>query len=208
MRLKTSTDHIETPYHLLSWLCKRMLVSFTGLCPGDRLVYNSCSSNIVCNLKTPFFSSTLPNRRKKKQLSHEVSIYNPAGTNFLPGQNGLPKTREDDESHVYDTIEDTLVYTHLLKKGAEIGIYGQTDTYQFFAGHADSQKPLVSKDSSVNDKEAHQPYRFSSQGPPLPNRPPSHNQPMVSNDICQTENQSEEDRSSNLGLRLEPEGGN
>ncbi|KAM4581556.1 CUB domain-containing protein 1a [Odontesthes bonariensis] len=147
-------------------------------------------------------------RKKKKQLSHEVSIYNPAGTNFLPGQNGFPKTREDNESHVYDTIEDTLVYTHLLKKGAEIGINGELDTYQSFAGHTDSQKPLASKDSSVNDKEAHQPYRFSSQGPPLPNRPLSHNQPMVSNEIYQTENQSEEESFPKLGPRLEPEGGN
>ncbi|XP_035760308.1 CUB domain-containing protein 1-like, partial [Neolamprologus brichardi] len=76
-------------------------------------------------------------RKKKKKLNHEVSVYNPNGINFLPGYNGPPKTHEDDDAHVYTSIDDTLVYTHLLKKGADIGIYGET--YQHFTGHTDSQ---------------------------------------------------------------------
>uniref|UniRef100_A0A665UY58 CUB domain containing protein 1a n=1 Tax=Echeneis naucrates TaxID=173247 RepID=A0A665UY58_ECHNA len=87
-------------------------------------------------------------RKKKKKLSHQVSIYNPNGTIFLPGQTNFPKTREDNESHVYTTIEDTLVYTHLLRKGKEIGVYGESD--QPCRGHTDSQKPLVSRDSGAN----------------------------------------------------------
>uniref|UniRef100_A0A3Q2W9P2 CUB domain containing protein 1a n=1 Tax=Haplochromis burtoni TaxID=8153 RepID=A0A3Q2W9P2_HAPBU len=119
--------------------------------------------------------------RKKKKLSHEVSVYNPNGINFLPGYNGPPKTHEDDDAHVYTSIDDTLVYTHLLKKGADIGIYGET--YQHFTGHTDSQKPLLS----------------SQKGPPLPNRSPSQDQTLM--------DQSEDEQSSNLGPRLEPEGG-
>ncbi|XP_047455352.1 CUB domain-containing protein 1-like isoform X2 [Mugil cephalus] len=146
-------------------------------------------------------------RKKKKNLEHQVSIYNPNGTVFLPGHNGFPETREDDESHVYASIEDTLVYTHLLKKGQEMGIYEENDTDRPIA---DSQKPPVSKQSVADGAEVgtYQPFRFSSQGPPLPNRPPSHTLPMVQNEIYQTEGHGEQERSPNLGARLEPEGGN
>ncbi|XP_070767948.1 CUB domain-containing protein 1-like [Enoplosus armatus] len=148
-------------------------------------------------------------RKKKKKLNHQVSIYNPSGTIFLPGHNGFPKTREDNESHVYASIEDTLVYTHLLRKGVEIGVYGEFDTYRPFTGHTDSQKPLVSKDTGA-DGEVNQQFRVSYQeAPPLPVRPPSHVQPMVDNEIYQSgEDQSVEEHSPNLGPRLEPEGGN
>ncbi|XP_042280954.1 CUB domain-containing protein 1-like isoform X1 [Thunnus maccoyii] len=150
-------------------------------------------------------------RKKKKQLNHQVSIYNPNGTSFLPGYNGFPKSRQDNESHVYASIEDTLVYTHLLRKGAEMGVYGEFDTYRPFMGNTDSQKPLVSKDSIADKAEVgvYQPFRYSSQqAPPLPNRPPSHGQTFVDNDIYQTEDQSQEECSPKLGPRLDPEGGN
>ncbi|XP_022049889.2 CUB domain-containing protein 1a [Acanthochromis polyacanthus] len=146
-------------------------------------------------------------RKKKKQLDHQVSIYNPNGTNFLPGYNGFPKTAEENEYHVYASIEDTLVYTHLLKKGEELGICGEFDTYQPFAGQTDSQKPQVSKDTGSNNMETgvYRSFQYpSQQAPPLPNRPPSQVQPMVDNEIYQ----SEEERSPTLGPRMEPEGGN
>ncbi|XP_035019517.1 CUB domain-containing protein 1 [Hippoglossus stenolepis] len=147
-------------------------------------------------------------RKKKKLLNHQVSIYNPNGTSFLPGQNNFPKSREDNESHVYASIEDTLVYTHLLRKGMEIGIYGETDTYRSFAGHTDSQKPLVSKTSSVNepDEGVYRPFSYPAEGPPLPNRPPSHE--LVDNEIYQSGDPIGGERSPSLGPRLEPEGGN
>lgn len=112
---------------------------------------------------------------------------------------------------MYASIEDTLVYTHLLRKGAEMGVYGEFDTYRPFEGHTDSQKPLVSKDSGADNAEVgvYQPFRLSSQqAPPLPNRPASHNQPaMELNEIYQTEDPSEDDHFSKLGPRLDPEGG-
>ncbi|CAJ1061538.1 CUB domain-containing protein 1a [Xyrichtys novacula] len=147
-------------------------------------------------------------RKKKERLNDLVSVYNPNGTSFLPGNNGFPKSREDNESHVYASIEDTLVYTHLLRQGREMGMYGEFDAY---AGRADSQKPLVSKDSGDNDAHVgtYRPFQYQSQqAPPLPVRPPSHTGPMVENEIYQTEAQSKEESSPNLGPRLEPEGGN
>lgn len=144
-------------------------------------------------------------RKKKKKLNHEVSIYNPNGISFLPGQNGFPKTDED-EYHVYECIEDTLVYTDLLRKGAEMGVYGEFDRCQPVSGHKDSQKPLISKNTDEDDMPVGSYQQF--QGPPLPVRPPSHVQSLVDNVIYQTGDQSEEEDSPNLGPRLEPEGGN
>ncbi|KAK5862544.1 hypothetical protein PBY51_017927 [Eleginops maclovinus] len=144
-------------------------------------------------------------RKKKKKMDHQVSIYNPNGTSFLPGPNGFPKTREDNESHVYASIEDSLVYTDLLRKGAEMGIYGELDTHQPFPGQIVSQKPLVSEIAADDDIPVGVYQKF--QAPPLPIRPPSHMQALQDNVIYQTEDPSEEENSPNLGPRLEPEGG-
>lgn len=145
-------------------------------------------------------------RKKKKKLNHQVSIYNPNGTSFIPGHTGFPEPREIDD-HEYASIEDTLVYTHLLKKGREIGVYGEFDTYRPFTGHTDSQKPLVPKNTGTNDEDVRAPHQgLSEQGPPLPVRPPSHG--MVDNTIYQTEIQNKGVDSPKLGPRLDPEGGN
>ncbi|MFT7800351.1 CUB domain-containing protein 1-like [Arapaima gigas] len=54
-------------------------------------------------------------RKRKRQISHQVSIYNPNGNAFFPGHSLFPKSRADNESHVYATIDDTMVYGHLLQ---------------------------------------------------------------------------------------------
>lgn len=132
--------------------------------------------------------TVLPNRKKKKALNHQVSIYNPNGTIFLPGQNNFPKTRED-ESHVYASIEETLIYTDLLRKGAKMGVYGEVDASRPFAGHTDSQKPLVGEDADTDDMPVGAYQQF--QAPPLPVRPISHVQCLVDNVIYQTESEGE-----------------
>ncbi|XP_068614762.1 CUB domain-containing protein 1-like [Brachionichthys hirsutus] len=143
-------------------------------------------------------------RKKKKKLNHQVSIYNPNGTSFLPGHKGFPETHEDNE-HEYASIEDTLVYTHLLRRGGEMGIY---DTYRPFAGCSESQKPPESKDGRADGSEQ-EPRVSGEQAPSLPMRPLSHNRSLVDNVIYRAEDDpSEEEWPLNPGPRLEPEGGN
>lgn len=114
---------------------------------------------------------------------------------FLPGQNSFSKKRdEDSESHVYASIEESLVYSDLLRKGAEMGVYGQFDR--------ESQKCLVSRDGGADDMPVGACKQF--QAPPLPIRPPSHGQTLVDNGIYKTGDQSEEEHSPYLEL----EGGN
>uniref|UniRef100_A0A8C6SRA2 CUB domain containing protein 1a n=1 Tax=Neogobius melanostomus TaxID=47308 RepID=A0A8C6SRA2_9GOBI len=149
--------------------------------------------------------SLILNRKKKKKLNHQVSIYNPNGTSFLPGQNGFPKSQEDDEYHIYDDIQDSLVYSHLLRKGAEMGIYGDFDSEP---SHSDSQQPLEARESDAGgDIEVSEYQGFSEQeNPKLPPRNASHVQPMVDNDLYEM-GVSEGERSPSLGPRLDPDGG-
>lgn len=144
-------------------------------------------------------------RKKKKKLDQQVSVYNPNGTSFLPGQNGFPRPQEDDEYHVYEDIEDTLVYTHLLRKGAAMGIYGELDDKPQTGG-MDSQKPLEARETAVGNMEVGEYKEFSQQQiPRLPQRPSSHGRPMVDNDLYEMGG-SESERSPSLGPRLDPEG--
>uniref|UniRef100_A0A8C7DXE7 CUB domain containing protein 1a n=1 Tax=Oncorhynchus kisutch TaxID=8019 RepID=A0A8C7DXE7_ONCKI len=127
-------------------------------------------------------------RKKKRQLSHQVSTYNPNGTSFLPGHNGsFPKSRKDNESHIYASIEDTLVYSHLLRDGAEMGVYGDpaVDVYQSFTGPTETKPLSLGTVSEHPEVGIYQPFVPPSHfAPPVPNRPLSQaQQPMVDNEL-------------------------
>ncbi|XP_061113959.1 CUB domain-containing protein 1-like [Conger conger] len=86
-------------------------------------------------------------RKKKRQETHKTSIYNPNGANFPPGHRMFPKSREDNESHVYASIEDTMVYGHLLKESdyptsdSDLEIKPEVDTYRGFTGPTEAPPP-------------------------------------------------------------------
>lgn len=134
-------------------------------------------------------------------MSHQVSIYNPSGSVFLPGMR-----LEAEHEHEYASIEDTLVYTHLLRKAKEVGVYGDFDTYRPYADTTGSQKPLVTRGQRPQE------------APPLPSRPLSHSGDQA-RDQTQDQNhsldlvdniiyRSREEHRGSLGPRLDPEGGN
>lgn len=60
------------------------------------------------------------NRKKKKQTEPAVSVYKPDPHAILPGLHGTPSTTENEDNHIYHYIDETLVYTHLLKDSKEI----------------------------------------------------------------------------------------
>uniref|UniRef100_W5KVN6 CUB domain containing protein 1a n=1 Tax=Astyanax mexicanus TaxID=7994 RepID=W5KVN6_ASTMX len=86
--------------------------------------------------------------RKKKRQVNRSSIYIPKGAVSLPGDatfsTSFPKSRVDNESHVYDSIDDTMIYGHLLAADGQTdrgpGHYNghQVGTYHTFTGPADS----------------------------------------------------------------------
>ncbi|KAJ8000391.1 hypothetical protein DPEC_G00204330 [Dallia pectoralis] len=71
-------------------------------------------------------------RRKKRTPASEASIYMGKQSNFSPGQSVFPKTRPDNESHVYNSIEETQMYGHLLRDEDFVG--GIQDHFQGPAG--------------------------------------------------------------------------
>ncbi|KAJ8395771.1 hypothetical protein AAFF_G00028180 [Aldrovandia affinis] len=121
-------------------------------------------------------------RKKKKKMAEQASIYIPKGNIFLPGDGEFPKSRAKNESHVYASIEDTMVYGHLLQDPAYSGPvmdqYGQQrDMYRTFAGPADGN-PLspggMEQDLEPGaEADAYRPFLDPSQsmGTPRPRTP-------------------------------------
>ncbi|XP_047664067.1 CUB domain-containing protein 1 [Tachysurus fulvidraco] len=78
--------------------------------------------------------------RKKKRKSNRSSICIPKGVASLPGDATFPKTRADNESHVYTSIDETMMYGHLLQQdGSGPGHFNghQVDGYHAFTGPMD-----------------------------------------------------------------------
>lgn len=83
-------------------------------------------------------------------MKTEASIYMGKGNIFRPGDQHFSKARSDNESHVYDSIDETMVYGHLLGGGSSYssstadnykGI--QVDSYQTFTGPTDGDLPVI-----------------------------------------------------------------
>ncbi|KAF3834018.1 hypothetical protein F7725_025222 [Dissostichus mawsoni] len=53
-------------------------------------------------------------KKKQDKMNIESSIYMSKGNMFRPSDRHFTKTRSDNESHVYDSIDETRVYGHLL----------------------------------------------------------------------------------------------
>uniref|UniRef100_A0A8C1T056 CUB domain containing protein 1 n=1 Tax=Cyprinus carpio TaxID=7962 RepID=A0A8C1T056_CYPCA len=84
-------------------------------------------------------------KRKNKPNNNRSSIFMPRGKPVLPGNASFPKTRADNESHVYASIDDPTMYGHLVDKNqpAEVdsGAWSnghQVDAYCPFQGPMDS----------------------------------------------------------------------
>ncbi|XP_018621445.1 CUB domain-containing protein 1 [Scleropages formosus] len=87
---------------------------------------------------------------RKKKGKKRVSIYNPNGNVFVPGISQFPKTRENNESHVYASIDETLIYGHLLKKTEQDKDQDtfrspQTDVYRTFTGPMEGESIIREK---------------------------------------------------------------
>lgn len=88
-------------------------------------------------------------KKKKKQMNKESSIYIGKGNIFRPGDRHFSKARSDNESHVYDSIDDTMVYGHLLRDASYADSMSdhykgtQVDSYHTFTGPTDGAMPVI-----------------------------------------------------------------
>ncbi|MBN3305526.1 CDCP1 protein, partial [Amia calva] len=105
-------------------------------------------------------------KKKQKQKENQMAIYNPNVNTFFPGHSLFPKTRADNESHIYADIEDTMVYGHLLNEIE--GGPPQVDTYRTFTGPMDDT-PVSNdgKDSRCNPEvDVYRPFISLSEAAP------------------------------------------
>ncbi|KAJ8334599.1 hypothetical protein SKAU_G00402380 [Synaphobranchus kaupii] len=114
-------------------------------------------------------------RKKKKKMAEQASIYIPKGNIFRPPDGNFPKSRGNNDSHVYASIEDTMVYGHLLQNPAYNGPV--TDKYGdvFRPVDGDPRSPIgVEKASGASpEADVYRPFLDPSQSmvPPRPHTP-------------------------------------
>ncbi|XP_052435648.1 CUB domain-containing protein 1 isoform X2 [Carassius gibelio] len=58
-------------------------------------------------------------RKKKRNKAPPVSVYNPSEHTFLPGLHGMSKAQDEEDPHTYIYIDESLIYSHLLKDDNE-----------------------------------------------------------------------------------------
>ncbi|KAM3858171.1 CUB domain-containing protein 1 [Diretmus argenteus] len=98
-------------------------------------------------------------RRRRGKMSTESSIYVGKGNIFLPGERHFPKTRSDNESHVYDSIDEMMVYGHLLPNSSysdnvQDHYKGmQVDSYHTFTGPTDGALPEIQEPDPAAEPE-------------------------------------------------------
>ncbi|KAF4077797.1 hypothetical protein AMELA_G00211840 [Ameiurus melas] len=115
-------------------------------------------------------------RKKKRQVSSRSSIYIPKGNALLPGDASFPKSRAENESHVYTCIDDSMVYGHLLEQdGSGPGHFNghQVDSYHAFAGPMDKTVKDTGYDQNVErgpDQDRYRPFLAPSETF-IPSRP-------------------------------------
>ncbi|XP_075961597.1 CUB domain-containing protein 1 [Anarhichas minor] len=88
-------------------------------------------------------------KKKRDKMAKEASIYIGKGNIFRPSDTHFSKTRSDNDSHVYDSIDEARVYGHLLADSSYADSMpdhfdsGPVDTYNTFTGPTDPGLPVI-----------------------------------------------------------------
>ncbi|KAM9838797.1 CUB domain-containing protein 1 isoform 2-T2 [Aulostomus maculatus] len=88
-------------------------------------------------------------KKKKERMNKESSIYIGKGNIFRPGDMHFSKTRSENDSHVYASIDETMVYGHLLGNSSYADSMQdhfngmQVDSYNTFTGPKDGELPVI-----------------------------------------------------------------
>ncbi|KAK3512048.1 hypothetical protein QTP70_028651 [Hemibagrus guttatus] len=114
-------------------------------------------------------------RKKKQKMTSRSSIYIPKGVASLPGDVTFPKTRAKNESHVYTSIDETMVYGHLLQQDGGPGHFNghQVDSSHTFTNPMDKTSKDTGYEQNVArgpDKDMYRPFLAPSETF-IPSRP-------------------------------------
>uniref|UniRef100_A0A8C2ZL11 CUB domain containing protein 1 n=1 Tax=Cyclopterus lumpus TaxID=8103 RepID=A0A8C2ZL11_CYCLU len=97
-------------------------------------------------------------KRKKDKLAKEASIYIGKGNIFRPSDRHFSKARSDNDSHVYASIDESMMYGHLLGDTSYAdsmpdhfnGV--QVDSYNTFTGPTDAGLPVIKEPDHEPDR--------------------------------------------------------
>lgn len=109
-------------------------------------------------------------------MNNRSSICIPKGIASLPGDASFPKTRADNESHVYTYIDDSMVYGHLMQQdGNGPGQFNghQVDSYQTFTNPMDKKTKDIGYEQNAErrpDQDKYYPFLAPSETF-IPSRP-------------------------------------
>lgn len=92
-----------------------------------------------------------------------VGVYNGNVNTQMPLQpKKFPKGRQDNDSHVYAVIDDTMVYGHLLQGSSGSFLQPEVDTYRPFQGAMGDRPPSPPPTTKLaEDEPESEPYTFS-----------------------------------------------
>ncbi|XP_042362271.1 CUB domain-containing protein 1 [Plectropomus leopardus] len=97
-------------------------------------------------------------KKKRDRMNKESSIYIGKGNIFRPGDRHFSKARSDNESHVYASIDESMVYGHLLgdfsyADSIQDHYNGtQVDSYKTFTGPTDPGLPVITEPEPEMDQ--------------------------------------------------------
>lgn len=103
-------------------------------------------------------------KRKKDKLAKEASIYNGKGNIFRPSDRHFSKARSENDSHVYDNIDESMMYGQLLGDTSYADSMpdhfngGPVDSYQTFTGPTDSGLPVIKEPDQEPELERFQTF--------------------------------------------------
>ncbi|XP_034402003.1 CUB domain-containing protein 1 [Cyclopterus lumpus] len=103
-------------------------------------------------------------KRKKDKLAKEASIYIGKGNIFRPSDRHFSKARSDNDSHVYASIDESMMYGHLLGDTSYAdsmpdhfnGV--QVDSYNTFTGPTDAGLPVIKEPDHEPELERFQTF--------------------------------------------------
>uniref|UniRef100_UPI0037E90619 CUB domain-containing protein 1 n=1 Tax=Semicossyphus pulcher TaxID=241346 RepID=UPI0037E90619 len=103
-------------------------------------------------------------KKKRDRMKKEASIYMAKGNIFRPGDAHFSKSRSDNESHVYASIDEEMVYGHLLgdstySERIQDQYNGmQVDSYQTFTGPTDGELPVIKEPDYEPEMEGYKTF--------------------------------------------------
>ncbi|KAM9384548.1 CUB domain-containing protein 1 [Pholidichthys leucotaenia] len=103
-------------------------------------------------------------KKKKDKMNKESSIYMGKESIFRPSDRHFSKVRSENDSHIYDSIDESMVYGHLMREysytdGTQESYKGiPMDSYQTFTGATDGQLPVIKEPEPEADKSQYRTF--------------------------------------------------